>query len=38
MVLTDLPKVIIDVPHARYNGKSCDTGGFTLLYRANIEV
>lgn len=31
MVLTDLPKVIIDYPQAR-NKRECDTGGFQIIY------
>ena len=37
MVLTDLPKVVIDYPNAR-NRNNCDTGGFQLVYRAPYEV
>lgn len=37
MVLTDLPKVIIDFPNAR-NKNQCDTGGFNMIYRSQIEV
>ena len=34
MVLTDLPKVIIDYP---WKAK-CDTGGFVMVYRSPVEV
>ena len=34
MVLTDLPKVIIDYP---WRAK-CDTGGFALVHRSPVEV
>ena len=34
MVLTDLPKVILDYPRNR----NCDTGGFCCVYRGNVEV
>ena len=37
MVLTDLPKVIIDYPNAR-NKRDCDTGGFKLIHCNNQEV
>lgn len=37
LVLTDLPKVILDYPAAR-NKRDCDTGGFKLIHSANIEV
>ena len=37
MVLTDLPKVIIDIPNAS-NRNKCDTGGFVCIYCSNIEV
>jgi hypothetical protein len=33
MVLTDLPKVIIDYPNARFKNQ-CDTGGFNMIYRS----
>ena len=37
MVLTDLPKVVIDYPVAR-NWAKADTGGFALVYRSPVEV
>jgi hypothetical protein len=37
MVLTDLPKVIIDYPQAR-NKRDSDTGGFQIIYQSNVEV
>lgn len=36
-VLTDLPKVVIDLPNAP-NRNRCDTGGFVCIFCSNIEV
>lgn len=33
-VLTDLPKVIIDIPNAP-NRNNCNTGGFVCIYCSN---
>eukprot|EP00347_Sterkiella_histriomuscorum_P014185 403361837 len=37
LVLTDLPKVILDYPKAKKK-KECDTGGFILCHKAKIQV
>ena len=37
MVLSDLPKVIIDYPKAKKK-KKCDTGGFVLCHKAKMQV
>jgi tubulin monoglycylase TTLL3/8 len=37
MVLSDLPKVILDYPKARKK-KDCDTGGFILCHKNKIMV
>ena len=36
-VLTDLPKVIIDIPNAP-NRNNCNTGGFVCVHCSNYEV
>ena len=37
MVLSDLPKVILDYPKAKKK-KKCDTGGFVLCHKAKMQV
>ena len=37
MVLSDLPKVILDYPKAKKKSK-CDTGGFILCHKAKFQV
>lgn len=37
MVLSDLPKVIVDYPKAKKK-KKCDTGGFILLQKGKMQV
>ena len=37
LVLTDLPKVILDYPKAKKKSK-CDTGGFVLCHKAKMQV
>ena len=36
-VLSDLPKVIIDIPNAP-NRNNCNTGGFICVHCSNFEV
>ena len=37
LVLSDLPKVILDYPKAKKK-KKCDTGGFVLCHKAKMQV
>jgi len=37
LVLSDLPKVILDYPCAK-SKKKCDTGGFILCHKAKMQV
>lgn len=37
LVLSDVPKVILDYPKAR-SKKKCDTGGFVLCHKAKMQV
>lgn len=37
LVLSDLPKVILDYPKAK-SKKKCETGGFVLCHKAKMQV